>query len=86
MYASLLPRCLARSVGRWVVPLLLLFNDLHIVLDIVLGVSIIHTMKRRNIHFPDVQWSALVKLATKAGVSVSELIRRIIEEYLKGAK
>ena len=39
--------------------------------------------RRTNIYLPDEQLRRLRKLAEQKDVSVSELIRRAIEEYLK---
>lgn len=50
------------------------------------SVYIMYTMIRRNIHIPDLQWSALLSLAKKTGLSVAELIRRAIDEYLEKKK
>ena len=39
--------------------------------------------KRTNIYLPEEQLRRLRKMAEKKDVSVSELVRRAIEEYLK---
>jgi hypothetical protein len=44
------------------------------------------TMERRNIFLPDAQWNLLVSFAKKTGLSVSELIRRAIDDFLKKEK
>lgn len=40
-------------------------------------------LTRRNICFPDTQWAALVKLGKKRDLSVTELLRRAVAEFLK---
>lgn len=39
-------------------------------------------MKRRNLFFPEVQWLSLLRLAKKTGITVSEHIRRAVDDYL----
>ncbi len=40
-------------------------------------------MHRTNIYFSDRQWKELNRIAGKTGISTSELIRRILDEWLK---
>jgi predicted DNA-binding protein len=40
-------------------------------------------MKRTNINLREIQHRALAQLSEKTGATVSELIRRAIDEYLK---
>jgi len=40
-------------------------------------------MKRKNFYLPEPQICALEKIAKLKGVSVAEVIRRAIEEYLE---
>jgi hypothetical protein len=40
-------------------------------------------MKRTNINIREYQHKALAELSQKTGATVSELIRRAIDEYLK---
>jgi hypothetical protein len=39
-------------------------------------------MKRRNYYFSDIQIERLQKVADSRGISLSELIRRILDDYL----
>jgi predicted DNA-binding protein len=43
-------------------------------------------MKRTNFFIPLQQLTALKTLSTKVGVSVSELVRRAIEDFLENKK
>ena len=43
-------------------------------------------MKRTNFYYPDALLSRLAKLRERTGISVSEHIRRAIEEYLRRHK
>jgi len=43
-------------------------------------------MTRYNVHLPAQQLAALRKLAEERGISVAELIRRAIEEFLRREK
>lgn len=43
-------------------------------------------MTRRNVFLADPQYAALEKLATKTGLTVAELIRRAIDDYLTSQK
>lgn len=43
-------------------------------------------MKRINIHLTDLQIKELKKLSDNTGISVSELVRRAIDEYLRKQK
>jgi len=40
-------------------------------------------MKIRNVHFTEVQLKRLAQLSKKTGLTVAELIRRAIDEYLE---
>ena len=40
-------------------------------------------MKRTNIHLTENQLKELRRISSKQGISVAEIIRRIIDEYLK---
>jgi macrodomain Ter protein organizer (MatP/YcbG family) len=40
-------------------------------------------MKRTNIYLSEIQWKKLVSLSKKMDLSVSELIRRFIDEGLE---
>ena len=42
-------------------------------------------LTRRNVCFPESQWDALVRLGKKLDVSVTELIRRAVAQFLKAA-
>lgn len=39
-------------------------------------------MKKRNVYLTEKQEAALCKLADKSGLTVSEHLRRIVDEYL----
>lgn len=39
--------------------------------------------KRRMIGFSDMQYKILEKLADKSGISVSELVRRVVDDYFE---
>lgn len=43
-------------------------------------------MKRTNIHLAEAQLKLLRQLSAKTGAPVAELIRRAIDEYLRGRK
>lgn len=43
-------------------------------------------MKRVNYHLTDIQIKQLRELAERTGLSVAELIRRAIDEYVKKQK
>lgn len=43
-------------------------------------------MKRVNFHLTDKQIAALRKLSKKTGLTVSELVRRAVDAYLKEGK
>lgn len=43
-------------------------------------------MTRRNVFLADPQYAALEKLAKKTGLTVAELIRRAIDEFLRTNK
>ena len=45
-----------------------------------------YSMKRNQIYLTDMQKEQLTKLAQKKGISMSELIRRILDDYLEGKK
>lgn len=40
-------------------------------------------MKRRDMYFAERQWQALKEKAKELEIPISELVRRIIDEYLK---
>lgn len=42
--------------------------------------------ERHNLFFDIEQWKELLKLAKKTGLSVAEIIRRAVDDYLKGLK
>ena len=44
---------------------------------------IIHTMKRTNFHLTDLQIKRLRNVAKQTGLSVAELIRRAVDEWLE---
>lgn len=46
----------------------------------------ITTKTRRNMFIEDLQWKALLSLAQKTGLSVAELIRHAIDQYLEKKK
>jgi predicted DNA-binding protein len=50
------------------------------------GVYIIHTMKRVNYHLTGEQIGRLQFLSGKTGLTVAEIIRRAVDEYLDKRK
>lgn len=50
---------------------------------ILFGRSFLTSVKRTNINLREHQHKALAELSAKTGATVSELIRRAIDEYLK---
>jgi predicted DNA-binding protein len=46
----------------------------------------LYTMKRTNIFLPQPALDRLRKLADETGLTVAELVRRAIDEYLKKLK
>ena len=51
---------------------------------ITTGVYDIHTMKRVNYHLTEEQIRRLQSLAERTGLTVAEIIRRAVDEYLDG--
>jgi predicted DNA binding CopG/RHH family protein len=49
-------------------------------------VYIVSVMKRTNIYLTERQIKELKKQATKIGISTSELIRRILDQYLNSTQ
>lgn len=43
----------------------------------------IHLMQRRNMHFSDEQLAALNGLSGKTGLSVAELVRRAVDNFIR---
>lgn len=56
---------------------------MRFVLDTSICVTYIHGMKRVSMFLPGPQIAALKKLSKRTGITVSELIRRFIDEGLK---
>jgi predicted DNA binding CopG/RHH family protein len=49
-------------------------------------VYIVYAMKRTNLYLTERQAKELKKQATKFGISTSELIRRILDQYLNSTQ
>jgi predicted DNA-binding protein len=43
-------------------------------------------MKRTNMYFPEQMFKRLSDLAKRTGLSVAELVRRAVDEFLKRSK
>ena len=41
------------------------------------------SMTKRNISFSDPQFEALLRVSKRAGINVSELVRRAVDQYLE---
>jgi hypothetical protein len=60
--------------------------DGHLVLDAVFCWCMIYTMIRTNIFLSKPQKAALEKVARKKGISVAELVRRMVDKGLEKEK